>query len=714
MKQVLVRQGAVTVEEVPAPMVEPGTVLVCVARSCISTGTELSGIDSSAMPLWKKAINQPQKAAHVVGIARSQGVGAARHLVQRKIGRVEPTGYSLAGTVTEVGEGVDDLVIGDRVACAGAQFAHHAEFALVPRNLTARIPDGMSFADASTVTLGAIALQGVRRANPTLGEAFVVIGLGIIGQLTAQLLKANGCRVIGLDLDQARVRLALGLGMDEAVDTGLDIDVDRVARLTGGIGADGVIVTAASRSNAIVSSAFRMCRKKGRVVLVGDVGLDLDRSDIYQKELDFLVSTSYGPGRYDRRYEEEGLDYPVGYVRWTENRNMVEYLRLLADGRVRIPPLIGATWAVDQAAKAYAALSGPERPLLALLEYPPVVGGTEAVSRRVANPAARPARAGAVRVGLIGAGEFAKGTHLPNLRALDDRFVVRAIASRSGHNAQATATQFRAAYATTNAEEILDDPDIDLVVIATRHDRHAGLTIAALERGKHVFVEKPLALTAAELVRITTLFDGPGSHPILQTGFNRRFSPYAKRIADLTRPRSNPMVMTYRMNAGYVPRDHWVHGPEGGGRNLGEACHIYDLFTFLTDSRVVDVAAAPLRPATDYYGTTDNFVATIRFEDGSLGTLAYTALGSNDHPKEQLEVFVDGKVLALDDYRRLTIAGSKAGGLTTPAQAKGQREELEALGVAIAAGGEWPIPLWQQVQAMEVAFAVERVLRADG
>jgi predicted dehydrogenase len=572
----------------------------------------------------------------------------------------------------------------------------------------------LSFAEASTVTLGAIALQGVRRATPTLGETFVVIGLGILGQLTAQLLKANGCRVIGLELDPERAHMAVELGMDEVVDTSIDVDIQRVARLTDGVGADGVIVTAASRSSEILSSAFRMCRRKGRVVLVGDVGLDLDRSDIYEKELDFLVSTSYGPGRYDRRYEEEGLDYPVGYVRWTENRNMTEYLRLVAEGRVRVKPLIGKTYSIVDAGSAYAALRGPDRPLLALLAYPTPSASDATISRRVSNPRAANARRGAIRVGLVGAGDFAKGVHLPNLKTMADRFEIRAIASRTGENATATATRFGASYATTDFDEVLADPDIDLVVIATRHDRHARLALQALQRGKHVLVEKPLAINEDELSKIPQFFDSPAVHPILLTGFNRRFSPHALRILELVQTRSNPMVMTYRMNAGYLPMDHWTHGPEGGGRNLGEACHIYDLFTFLTGSRVKDVQATPLRPATSYYSPTDNFVATVAFEDGSIGTLTYTALGSADHPKEQLEVFVDGRVLALDDYRRLVVAGAKAQGMTTGTQAKGQAEELDALGRAIANGGEWPIPLWQQVQATEIAFAVDRVLRAVG
>ena len=489
-----------------------------------------------------------------------------------------------------------------------------------------------------------------------------------------QLLRANGCRVIGTDLDRARIALAGTLGAAHGIHPDDGPDVAQVARLTDGVGADGVIITAASPSDAIVSTAFGMCRRKGRVVLVGDVGLHLDRGDFYKKELDFLISTSYGPGRYDEAYEERGLDYPVAYVRWTENRNLSEYLRLAAEGAVNVAPLVSAVYPVEQAAQAYEALEKPgERPLMVLLSYPRAADAA-APARSLPNPHAKPAGAGKVRIAVVGAGGFAKGTHLPNLQALSEAYHIQSVVSRSGANAAAVARQFGAATAATSFAEVLADPAVDAVLIATRHDLHARLALEALEAGKHVLVEKPLSLTREGLDRVVEFYDKPRAGappPVLLTGFNRRFSPHARALREALAGRSNPAILTYTMNAGHIPLDHWVHGSEGGGRNLGEACHVYDLFTYLTGSRFVSVSAKAIRPATRHYGARDNFVATLAFEDGSVATLTYTALGSGDYPKERLEAFSDGRVFVLDNYRRLSVYGAKSRGLETAAIEKG-------------------------------------------
>ena len=714
MKQVLVTRGQVSVEEVPAPTVAAGTVLVRVRNSCISVGTELSNIRVSETPLWKRAVEQPEKAKTALRMVRTEGLSRTIQLVRNKVEVSQPTGYSAAGVVLEVGEGIDDIQPGDRVACAGAQCAFHAEIIRVPRNLTVRVPDGLDFAMASMVTLGAIALQGVRRASPTLGETFVVIGLGVIGQLTAQLLKANGCQVVGVDMKEERISLARELGLDLGLDVDADGGSEQVARLTGGTGADGVIITASTASDEVVSSAFQMCRQKGRVVLVGDVGLDLNRWDFYYKELDFFISTSYGPGRYAQNYEERNLDYPIGYVRWTENRNMEEFLRLVAEGHVKVAPLVSATYPIDEARSAYELMKDSQTlPPVPLLSYPESTADAT-VTRMVENPTVGlGGRRGPIRIAVAGAGDFAKLVHLPNLKNLSEHYQLRAVMSRTGHNARQAAQQFGAAYATTDWQAILNDSEVDAVLIATRHNLHAAMVLEALNAGKHVLVEKPLSLNREELSHIERVygeFTEKGPAPLLLTGFNRRFSRYASRIHELVEGRTNPMILNYRMNAGHVPLDNWVHSDEGGGRNRGEACHIYDLFTYLTASRMVSVSAQAISPSTGYYVRNDNFVATISFEDGSVATLTYVALGTSDYPKEQMELFVDGQVVALDNYTKLSVHGAKKANLETRMIEKGHEEELAAFAAAISQGREWPIPLWQQVQTTEIAFRVEELL----
>jgi len=710
VKQVLIRQGRAVIEEVPVPVVQPATVLVAVRHSCISIGTEMSAIKTTDLPLWKRARQHPESVLKVLEMAKEHGISRTRDFVEGQLGVGYPVGYSASGVVLQAGEGVSDLLPGDRVACAGSQCAYHAEVIRVPRNLAVPVPVAVGFDSASAVALGAIAIQGVRRAQPTLGESFVVVGLGILGQLTTQILKLNGCRVIGTDLDPSRISIATGLGMDVGLYPPDENGMEHVFRLTDGIGADGVIITASSPSDAIVSSAFAMCRKKGRVVLVGDVGLNLQRADIYQKELDFLVSTSYGPGRYDRNFEEKGLDYPVGYVRWTENRNMAEYLRLVAEGRLRLAPLITAIHPVEEAPEAYERLkSGTDKPLMVLLSYPAADKAAEH-PRTIPNPSARPAAVDRLRIALVGAGDFARSVHLPNLTLHSDRFHLQAVVGGAGHNAASVAKQFRAAYSTTEYRQVLADPEVDAVLIATRHNLHAEMVLKALNAGKHVFVEKPLALKRKDLGRIASFFEsrkGGETTPVLMTGYNRRFSPYARRIRELVQERRNPMILNYRMNAGYIPLDHWVHSEEGGGRNLGEACHVYDLFTFLTGSHVHSVEAMSLRPSAKNYSSSDNFVATVRFEDGSVASLTYTALGSKTFPKESLEIYMEGKVIEMKDYRLLTVHGGKIHGLETKNPEKGHREELESFFRVVREGGEWPIPLWQQFQATEIALLAE-------
>jgi predicted dehydrogenase/threonine dehydrogenase-like Zn-dependent dehydrogenase len=709
MKQVLLSKGSAIVTDVPAPTIESGDILVQVRVSCLSVGTEMSSVKSTGIPIWKRALQQPDKIISTLNMAKTTGIKRTWSIIEEKRDAAHPTGYSATGVVIKVGSDITDIVPGDKVACAGAQCAYHAELIRVPRNLCTLLPETLGWEEASTVTLGAIAMQGVRRAQPTLGESFIVIGLGILGQLTVQLLRANGCRVIGMDLDQERVETAKKLGMDLSIHPDGGSDSEQVARLTDGFGADGVIITAATPSDSVMSSAFKMCRKKGRVVLVGDVGLNLNRADFYKNEIDFFISTSYGPGRYDNKYEEQGLDYPISYVRWTENRNMAEYLRLLADKHIEITSLISERYPVDEAVTAYEKLnSSSKKPMMVLLTY----GDDSKLNHKMTlNPLALKTE-GKIRVAVLGAGGFARASHLPNIQSLDKRFTLQAVVTRTGHSVMAIAKQFDAVYATTDYKDVLSDPDVDAVIIATRHNLHGSMVLEALQAGKHVLVEKPLTLTTDELNALDEFISNAAedSCPVLLTGYNRRFSPYAQRIKEIISKRSGPFIINYRMNAGYIPLEHWVHGKGGGGRNLGEACHIYDLFTFLTNAEVSEVSAHSITPNAQYYSRTDNFIATLSFTDGSVASLTYTAMGNKNYSKELAEIYVDGKLLVMDDYNKLDVHGAKGQSLKTSIQEKGLKEELIAFADGINSG-EWPIPWWQQRQTSSTALMVEEQIK---
>ena len=706
MKQVLIRAGAAIVEEIPAPQVSAGSVLVAVSHSCISVGTEMAGVRSSGMPLYRRALAQPDNVKRVLEMVKDQGLRKTVDRVSGKLAAGSPTGYSAAGTVIAVGAGVEIFKVGDQVACAGAGIANHAEIIDVPVNLAAAIPDGVSTRQACTVTLGAIAMQGVRRAGPTLGETIVVVGLGVLGQLTVQFLVANGCRVIGVDPDPERLALAKSLGMECGISP-VDTDyVARVTQLTDGFGADAVIVTAAGSSDEIISLAFKAARKKARVILVGDVGLDLKRADIYAKELDFLVSCSYGPGRYDANYEVGGQDYPIAYVRWTENRNMQAYLELIARGRIQIDAIVETVFPIAQAGAAFDSLKGTGRkPLSVILEYTPNEGSPQRIVRLASH---RPA-AGRTQVGVIGAGSFVQGMHLPNMAKLSDRFQLRGVMSRTGTTANAVATQFEAQYATTSVDELLGDAEIDMVIIATRHDLHADATLRSLEAGKHVLVEKPLTLTPEGLERIEDFYRRNPNGPVLLTGFNRRFAPGVSAIRHAMVDRTSPLIVSYRLNAGHIPGDHWVHGAEGGGRNIGEACHIYDLFISLSNGEVADVAAHAISSETDHWRAQDNFAATVSFTDGSVCSLIYTALGARDYPKERMDVFGSGMVGSLDDYKTVTVHGSKARGWSAAASNKGHMDMLRQFGEDLREG-RWTIPLEEQVAATRISHRVEALI----
>lgn len=702
MKQVLMKKGKAVVEEIPEPLVGANEALIRVAYSCISIGTEMAGIKEGGKSLVRRLIEQPQNITRGIAMLKEQGFSKTMATARGILDSGYPTGYSASGVVVTAGSGINDITTGHRVACSGMGVANHAEFIAVPRNLLVKVPEAVPLELASTVTLGCIALQGIRRADPKIGETVVVVGLGVLGQLTVQMLKANGCRVAGIDIDQRRIDQARSNGMDWGLNVKNDDVVEETIRFSGGFGADAIIITASSSSSDIMDQAMDMCRKKGRIVIVGDIGLDLKREKFYKKELDLFISTSYGPGRYDPTYEIEGRDYPYAYVRWTENRNMEAYLRLVEEKKVVVTPLIQRRYPIAEAAKAYEELNqAVDKPLMVLLEY-----GNESVPERKVVLAQPKPKKDRIAVALIGAGEFSKGMHLPNLRAMNTAFTLRAIASRTGTNAKEIALQYSASYATTDYQEILQDDNIDMVMIATRHNLHSRIAIEAAKAGKAVFVEKPMALKKDELDELVRVLEKT-KVPFL-VGFNRRFSSHIQRIKEITDKRLNPLIINYRMNAGFIPRDHWVQTTEGGGRNIGEACHIYDLFNHLTNSEVETVSASSINPNTKQYLRNDNFTTTITYKDGSLCTLIYTSLGSKAVSKEQMEVYVDGKVIQLDDYKKTTVFGTRAKGLETAIPEKGQLEELRKFGASIKNGDGYPIPLWQMVQATEISFEVER------
>jgi predicted dehydrogenase/threonine dehydrogenase-like Zn-dependent dehydrogenase len=706
MKQVFIKRGTVIIEDVPAPLIDEDEILVQVYYSCISAGTEIANIKVSEKSLIRKALDKPQDVKKILENLRTSGLKDTIGKVKRKIETSHPIGYSASGIVLEIGKNIKNIKIGDRVACMGDRIANHAEFIAVPENLIVKIPGDLSFEKASTVTLGSIALQGIRRCDPKLGEFVTVIGLGILGQLTAQMLKASGCKVIGLDLDTSRIDRAIISGMDAGFFAGETDVPGQILRYTGGQGADAVIITASSEKKEVINDAMKMCRKKGKVVIVGAVSLDLEREDFYKKEIDLLISTSYGPGRYDEKYENKGFEYPYAYIRWTENRNMQEYLSLISSKRINIDSLIEKVYKVQEASSAYDEFKSDSRkPLIVLLEY----NKESSPVRKIISCSFEHNKdmQGKINVAIIGAGNFAQSIHLPNLKKLEDLYNIYAVHSKLGNEAKSLAEHYNASYSTTDFREILSDEKVSMVLIATPHNLHASIAKEAAIAGKAVFLEKPMALNNRELCELADEL-GKAKVPFI-VDFNRRFAPVSIRIKELLKNRINPVVINYTMNAGFIPGEHWVHSEVGGGRNIGEACHIYDLFNFFTDSEVKSINAAGINPRTKQYNSNDNFIATLKYEDGSLCNLVYTALGSVDFPKEQMEIYFDNKILFMDDYKSLKIFGSKEKGISSAIQDKGLYGIISKFGKSVKSG-EALVPLWQLIQATEISFEVEKQL----
>jgi predicted dehydrogenase/threonine dehydrogenase-like Zn-dependent dehydrogenase len=624
-------------------------------------------------------------------------------------------GYSAAGEVVAVGSGVSGYAIGDRVACAGAGKANHADYVSVPQNLVCKVPPGLELRLAAMTTVGSIALQGVRRAQPQIGETACVVGLGLIGQIIVQILHANGVRTIGFDLDPGRVARAASSGLDSG-----ESDSDRlktlVRDLTRGRGCDHVFVAAATKSDAPLNLSMELVRAKGKVVVVGDVGLNARREQFYRKEVDLLMSTSYGPGRYDASYEEEGRDYPFAHVRWTMNRNMGAFLDLAATGRLPLAALVDREIDIDQAQSGYAELAsaGGPLPLAVLLCYPddlrtlPEPADAPSITVR----GHRPDRAAAVPYALVGVGAFGTSMLVPQMARCRDRYFLRAVVGRNTTTAGNFARSQQIAVVATDIAVVLADPSIELLVLATRHHEHADQVIRCLRAGKHVFVEKPLALSWDELDRVARTYQSLEQPPVLMVGFNRRFSPAVRSLMAAIEGRRTPMIINYRVNAGFIPPDHWVQGPQGGGRNLGEACHMYDLFRSLTGAPVTSIGAQAIDPGGLPHLATDNFAALLRYGDGSVANLVYTSLGPKGGvAKERIEVFVDGECYVVDDFRSLVRSGDGEVLWQAEAADKGHFEELRRLGDAIAEGGAFPIPFAELIEVTATALHVEDLLQ---
>ena len=704
MKQVVqnFRTGELRVEELSPPSLRPGGVLVRTACSLISAGTERTIVETAQSSLIGKARGRPDLVRQVIDTFKREGLSSTYEKVKAKLSQSKALGYSASGVVTAVGRDAPEFRVGDRVACAGGGYASHAEVIFVPRNLCCKLPESVSQESACYTTVGAIALQGIRQADPRLGEVVAVIGLGLVGQLTVQLLKAAGCQVLGVDIDNAACELARKSGADSVAN---DQPSARTAceALTGGHGADCIIITAATNSSEPVELAAELARDRARVVVVGLVGMDVPRHSFFAKELELRLSRSYGPGRYDPDYEEKGSDYPIGYVRWTEKRNMEAFLQLIADGKINTNLLTMQRFAVGQAAEAYdLILNGGERFCGVVLEYPSD-GDLQPVKATLASRVAPPTT-GELGISFIGAGNFARGVLLPVVKRAG-KVRLSGVGAATGLSAKNTSEQFGFSYATTDYQEILGDDNSQVIFIATRHDSHAQLAAEALGRGKHVFVEKPLAITEEGLREVVAAVRG--SDKLLTVGYNRRFAPVAREVRARFVDRAAPMTVVYRVNAGQLPRDHWTHdAAEGGGRIIGEACHFIDFVQYLTDALPVRVSAEAVPRSREAGMVDDSTVITMSMSDGSVASIIYTASGDSSVAKERIEVFCDRSVATIDDFRSGTITHDrKTTKLGRNLQDKGHAAEVAAFLDAVRTLAAAPIDLESLVATTLASFA---------
>lgn len=707
MKQILqsLKTGVSYLADVPPPTVQKGRVLVSTAASVISAGTEKATVDLGKKSLLGKAKERPDLVRKVIQKVKDEGILETLAAVREKLDEGIALGYSAAGVVAAVGDDVTEFRAGDRVACGGVGYASHAEVLSVPKNLCVRIPDAVDFEAGAFGTIGAIALQGIRLAQPTLGEAFVVIGLGLLGQITVQLLRANGCRVFGVDFDERKLRLAKDFGAEDCAKP--DEARDKIAEWSRGRGADAVLIAAAASSNDPIELAGDVSRLKGRVVVVGAVGLEVPRASFFARELSLQISMSYGPGRYDAEYEERGHDYPFSYVRWTEARNIEAFLNLIADGSINLEKLITHRFSIENGADAYRLISGETKePYLGIvLQY----DAAKKQETRIELKKISSRTESSARVGVIGAGGYAKKMLLPNFKANKAEF--RSIATASGLTAREIGRQYDFAACVSNGTEVIADEDANLIVIATRHDSHAEFARLALEKNKHVFVEKPLAVNEAQLdAVIAAARRSTGS---LTVGFNRRFSPLGKAAKEFFAGRREPLSILYRVNAGRVPRGFWINDADQGGRIIGEVCHFVDFMHFLTGSLTTRVFAEMI--AGDNYEiiNDDSIFVTLRFADGSNGAIAYLAEGDKAVSKERIEIYGGGKTFVIDDFRQASVfAKGREIVKKLGKQDKGQAEEIRVV-CAVAMGAQnAPIALEDLAATTRATFKIRESLRS--
>jgi polar amino acid transport system substrate-binding protein len=714
MKQLIqnLKTGELKVEEVPPPLLKTSGVLVRNVYSLISAGTERSTVKMGQSSLLGKASRRPDLVGEVLHNIQREGMINTYHKVMNRLDTPKALGYSSAGVVIETSGDIEELKPGDRVACAGSDYASHAEVVFIPKNLCIPIPPEVSFREAAFTTLGAIAMQSIRQAEATVGDCVTVIGLGLVGLLTVQILKTSGCQVIGLDINPDTLELAKELGAEKTLLIN-DPKVEAlVAGFTSGYGVDRVIITAATPSNQPVELAGRIVRDRGIIVVVGAVKMDIPRNLYYEKELTVKLSRSYGPGRYDTTYEEKGIDYPIGYIRWTEKRNMAAFLQLIAEKKINLEKMITQVFPIAQATRAYEIITGKthENSLAILLDYHNGCPEPEKVESRVyltknvrsVIPAETP-----LKVGFIGAGNFAQNYLLPPLKGIKEVWL-HGVTTARGINAHAVARKFDFVFCTSNSLEILQDPDIHCVFIATRHNLHANLVVQALEQNKHVFVEKPLALSEAELAAVITAYKNSSGE--LMVGFNRRFSPLVQKVKRFLHPLQNPLVIHYRVNAGFVPKTHWAQDPiEGGGRILGEVCHFVDLMQYLTDAEPLKVYAEAISSLNTSITDFDNVNITVKFNDGSLGVITYVALGDPGPGKERIEIFGDNATVIIDDFKMAALYDNRKTKKVW-AKGKGHREEVEAFISALKAGNSAPIDFKSLVLTTITTFNIHESL----